>query len=137
MKLRVGSPWRRGRLPVTALVALLVIGGGVFVWNAANAVPDGLSLAIKTEPNPPTSNACMEAVLADAHVTHRGRELVTVSGLGVEIVWPYGYTARLVDGKALVLDAGGNPVVREGETFDGGGGFGADDAWHLCTIEVK
>ncbi len=47
-------------------------------------------------------------------------------------MWPFGYSARLVDGQIELLDDSGEFVAREGDTVQAGGGFGANNLFYAC-----
>jgi hypothetical protein len=50
-------------------------------------------------------------------------------------VWPSGWAAWRLDGRAELVTREGAVVGREGELSEGfGGGTGDDDAFHVCII---
>ncbi len=72
-------------------------------------------------------------------LTRAGMDLVLVdvnTGVQTSIVWPYGFVARLVDGKAVLVAPDGSVVAREGDLLDVGGGF-AQPGFHVCDINGK
>jgi len=48
----------------------------------------------------------------------------------VDVAWPAGYRATLIDGRAVVWHDG-REVVREGQTFSAGGGFNTIEGYVL------
>jgi hypothetical protein len=59
-----------------------------------------------------------------------------MTGSPTPIVWVYGFSARLVDGKAELVAPDGTVVAREGDVLSNlGGGLGSTgDAFHVCSI---
>jgi hypothetical protein len=60
--------------------------------------------------------------------------LVSVeSGDVMPVVWPSGFAAWRADGTAVVVGPYGNVIAREGDVRDDlSGGYGTDDAFHIC-----
>jgi len=53
----------------------------------------------------------------------------------ITIVWPSGWAAWRLNGRAELVTREGAIVGREGEIIEGfGGGTGLDDAFHVCII---
>ena len=48
-------------------------------------------------------------------------------------MWPFGYSARLVDGVIELVDGSAKFVAREGDTVEVGGGFGANGLFYACS----
>lgn len=138
---------RRRKLPVFAKVA-----GGVAILLAAAALslsplwpgpalPAGATrLHIATAaPHLVPTFACPLAQLAPARVATAGDDLVLLSeatGEQVRVVWPSGWAAWRVDGRAELVARDGSVVAREGDVIADrfGGGTGVDDAFHVCVI---
>lgn len=104
------------------------------------APPAGATrLHIATEP-PNLNMSCAAALLAPVRVATSGDELILVtveSGETVPVVWPSGFGAWRVDGRAMVADPWGRVVGREGDVLDSlGGGLGVDDAFHICPFGI-
>jgi hypothetical protein len=50
-------------------------------------------------------------------------------------VWPAGWEAWRLGGRAELVDRDGTVVGREGDVVSGfSGGLGADDAFHVCVV---
>jgi hypothetical protein len=62
--------------------------------------------------------------------------LLTVpKGEPVQVVWPSGWAAWRVGGRAELVARDGSVVAREGDVLDDlGGGVGVDDAFQVCVI---
>jgi hypothetical protein len=104
------------------------------------ALPAGATrLHIATQP-PNLSLGCAAAALAPARVSTSGDELVLVSvasGQPVRVVWPAGFAAWRIEGRALVADPWGSVVGREGNVLDSlGGGLGSEDAFYICPFGI-
>ena len=94
-------------------------------------------MQIATE-RPNFSTGCATAALGPARVTSSNDELVLVSiesGNPVAVVWPSGFAAWRLDGRAQIADPWGSVLGIEGQVFKGlGGGTGLDDAFHICAF---
>jgi len=104
------------------------------------ALPAGATrLHIATEP-PNLNMSCAAAALVPVRVATSGDELILVTvgtGESVRVVWPSGFGAWRVDGRAVVADPWGRVVGREGDVLDSlGGGLGPDDAFHICPFGI-
>jgi len=78
--------------------------------------------------------ACMDALAQGTLVPdpRSGLALATPAGERTPVMWPFGYSARLVDGQIELLDDSGEFVAREGDTVQAGGGFGANNLFYAC-----
>jgi hypothetical protein len=109
------------------------------LWSGPALPPGATRLHIVTAPPHlvPTFG-CNTALLAPARVATAGDELIIVSEFDnqpVNVVWPSGWAAWRLNGRAELVTRDGATVGREGEIIDGlGGGTGLDDAFHVCII---
>jgi hypothetical protein len=106
---------------------------------SVSPTPTGGVLQIHTELPLPSDEppACLTASLGGPQrLTVSGPDLVLVdvnTGRQTTIVWPYGFVARLVDGKAELEAPDGSVVAHEGDLLNVGGGF-ALPGFHVCEI---
>jgi len=135
---RASRPSRRraATLLVVVVAAIAVVGVVSACWSLfgpAAGLP-GTPLTLVTETAP--ADACPMARLGDVVMERNGSELVFHQGDGeVEIVWPYGMAARLVDGKAELFAPNGIRIGVEGQTLpDFAGGYLTGNAFHVCGI---
>ncbi len=146
-----GRLWRLGlsvprvaAIGAAAIVVVLVAGSAWLRFQTASPASGATPVTILTEARPtplPSGVAwgCPQARRGPLRVELSGSELVfisTANGARESIVWPYGFSARLVDGKAELLAPDGAVIAREGEVLDDlGGGLGVSgDAFHVCSL---
>lgn len=109
------------------------------MWPGPSLPPGATPLELTTAPGHvlPTM-ACPLALLAPARVAVAGDSLVLVPEAGgepIQVVWPTGWTAWRLGGRAELVSRDGTVVGREGDVISGfGGGMGSDDAFHVCMI---
>jgi hypothetical protein len=131
---------RRLGVIVLASVAVVVLAVVAFACGVRPPhVLPGTPLALRTEPNPSITLGCPAAAIVPSSVAVREGALVLVpvgTTTVIEVVWPHGYEARLVDGRGALFDDWGSEVAAEGDVFDGtlGGGTGIDDLFHVCSV---
>lgn len=81
---------------------------------------------------------CTLALLLPVRVASTTDELTLVSvetGQPVPVVWPSGFAAWRVGGRAELVARDGTLVGREGDELDNlGGGVGGDDIFHVCIV---
>ncbi len=134
---------RRRRLVTGLAVLLLLLVVGLLrlspMWPGPSLPPGATPLALATEPAHlvPTMG-CPTAALAPARVAVADHALVLVPEAGgdpIKVVWPTGWVAWRLLGRAELVSRDGTIVGREGDVVSGfGGGVGVDDAFHVCVI---
>ena len=136
---------RHVRLLAILVVAVLVLVAVAFrfrfspLWPGP-ALPAGatrLHIATEDAHVVPTFG-CPTALLLPGRVATEGDDLVLVSpetNEPVKVVWPSGWAAWRLDGRAELVTRDGVVVGREGEIIDGfGGGTGPGNASGGCFI---
>lgn len=102
----------------------------VFVL-AALAVAACAPVALRTQQA--ATNACMDALAGGALVASPTTGLgIGSAGHVIDVLWPFGYSARREVSGIVLLDAKGVPVAHEGDLIQMGGGLGRDDVWEAC-----
>jgi hypothetical protein len=110
------------------------------LWPGPALPPGATRLHIVTaSPHLVPTFACNTALLAPARVATAGDELIVVSewdNKPVNVVWPSGWAAWRVNGRAELVTRDGSVIAREGDVIEDrfGGGTGVDDAFHVCEI---
>ena len=104
------------------------------------ALPAGATrLHIATE-RPNLNLACAAALLAPVRVATSGDELILVSvesGHTVRVVWPSGFAAWRVAGRAMLADPWGSVIAWDGDVLVSlGGGGGVGDLFHICPFGI-
>lgn len=126
---------------VTLAAALLVIVAAVAValaplWSGPPLPAGATRLHIVTDGAP--RFGCMAALLAPVRIAMSDGELVLVgveSGEPVPVLWPSGFAAWRIDGRAMLVGPYGNVIGREGDVLDNlGGGGGPDGLFHVCGV---
>ena len=109
------------------------------LWPGPALPPGATRLHVETEPaHLVPAFGCTTAALAPARVATAGDDLILLSPATkepIKIVWPSGWAAWRLNGRAELVTREGAIVGREGEIIEGfGGGTGLDDAFHVCII---
>ncbi len=134
---------RRRRTLVGLAVVLLLLAVGLFrlspMWPGPPLPQGATPLALATEPaHLMPAMGCPLALLAPARVAVAGDELVLVPESGgepIKVVWPTGWVAWRLAGRAELVSHDGTVIGREGDIVeDYGGGVGDDGVFHVCVI---
>ncbi len=122
---------------------LLLVAAGLRLsplWPGP-ALPEGATrLHIDTAaPHLVPNFGCPAALLAPVRVASSGDDLIVLSVETdelVQVVWPTGWAAWRVDGRAELVDRFGSVIAREGDVIENqfGGAAGDDGAIHICII---
>jgi hypothetical protein len=114
---------------ITLLLAVAVVG--------CTGEVAGSALTIDTRPafsaQPGAAEVCNQARFEPLVVGRTGDRLTftgATSGQTATVIWPHGFTARVIDGKGALLDPSGTVIGREGDTLANLGGGGGT----VCSI---
>jgi hypothetical protein len=121
---------------------VLLAGSAWARYGAAPPGSGGTPLTIETRASltlpSGASWACPQAQGGPVRVVRSGSELIfisTGSGAKTHLVWPHGFSARLVDGKGELLAPDGSVIAHEGDVIaDIGGGLASGDAFQVCNV---
>ena len=94
-------------------------------------------LALATEPAHLLPTMGCHTALVEGRVAVKANALVLVPRSGGEptnVVWPTGWVAWRLAGRAELVSHDGTVVAREGDMVGFGGGVSTDDAFHVCVI---
>ncbi len=127
------------------MVAVVVIIVALVAWRllplwTGPALPDGATRLSIVTASPHLSFGCAAAMMSPVRVATSGDDLILVaveSGNTIPAIWPAGFAAWWVDGRAVVADPWGTVIGRDGDVLDSlGGGDGADGAFAICPFGI-
>jgi hypothetical protein len=127
---------RRGRVAASLLAAGLLLLG--LAWalglRPLPTVP-GTPLALVTD-SPHVFSSCAGTGIASPLrvVVQDGALLVVAADTGQDqrLVWPFGFQARLVEGKGVLFDDHGAVLLRDGDAVTVGGWTRTDGSYLVC-----
>jgi hypothetical protein len=135
---------RRRKPLVVAIGVVILLAAAALrlspLWPGP-ALPAGATrLHIATEaPHLMPTLGCQTALLAPARFATADDDLILLTvetGEPVKVVWPSGWAAWRVAGRAELVTRDGTVIAREGDVIENefGGGVGVDNAFHVCVI---
>jgi hypothetical protein len=95
------------------------------------------SAQLRVAPGP--AEACDDVLLTGRLVTsaQSGLAVSDPTGKVIEVVWPFGYTARRGVSGVELIDGAGAVVAREGDFVEMAGGLDASETWNACPGTVS
>jgi len=129
-----------------AVISLLVVALlAAAVWRLSPLWPGpalplhATRLHIETQaPHLVPNLGCPVALLGPVRLATSNDDLIFFSvetGEAVAVVWPSGWVAWRIDGRAELVDRDGGIIAREGEVIEARyGGGEVDGAFHVCHI---
>jgi hypothetical protein len=133
---------RHARLVVIIGVAVVLVVA-IFrlspLWPGPSLPAGAVRLRLATEPaHLLPALGCPAAALAPARIAVSSDELILLSASNderVKVIWPSGWAAWRVAGRAELVSRDGTLIGHEGDLIEGfGGGVGIDGAFHVCEI---
>ncbi len=111
------------RIVALALLGVVLAGCGSISLRTASAPVQGCDDAL----------ASGRLVMSAAS----GLALADTTGAVIEVLWPYGYSAkRQIAGGVALLDETGKVLAHEGDSISMGGGLGSNNLWGACAGSV-
>lgn len=115
---------------------LIVAVFAISAVGCAQGVPDGAQrLFLATDPPHASGDGGCPLELGGGTLLRDERTgfAFGITNVTEPVIWPYGYTAALVDGAALLVDPAGHIVAKEGDLVEATGWGGGDSGFHACT----
>ena len=136
---------RPARWGVMLLVAIAVlIGAGILLLappQAAQLPANATPLVLRTQPWilwPPAGFGCPMATVTPVRMERDGEFVVfadVASGNRVPLVWPNGFSARLVDGRTELVPPNGSVLARDGDVISNLASAAADNGDILICLD--
>jgi hypothetical protein len=126
-----------------AVVVVIIVVAAVWrlapLWTGPTLPTGATRLHIVTQA-PHLTFGCAAAALSPVRVATDHDDLVLVSvesGETIPVVWPSGFGAWRIDGRAVVADPWGTVIGRDGDVLDNlSGGDGGDGAFGICPFGI-
>jgi hypothetical protein len=133
---KAGNGRRRGRVMALLLASALLLVGLAWVLGVRPlpTVP-GTPLALATDSSHIFSSCAGTGMASPLRVVVQDGALLVVAadtGQDQRLVWPFGFQARLVDGKGVLFDDQGAVLLREGDAVTVGGWTRTDGSYLVC-----
>lgn len=134
---------RKARARPWSSILLLIFAAGVAACAAhvnprtpAPLVSGATTLPLRTTPpaeSYPETWACPAALINPVRMLRDGETISfeLLDGRGVSLVWPRGFSARLLDGRAEIVAPDGSVTARDGDEITGLVG----DAREICEVD--
>ena len=127
---------------LVAAAALALMGATQLMGRSAHsALPLGLAVEDPAPSLPSGAQwVCAQALAGPVRLARDGQMLVFVSldtNTTANLVWPRGFSARLLDGRAELIARDGSVIAREGDVLGDLGGGGTADGFHVCSVAEK
>ncbi len=114
--------------------ALLIAVSMVLILGCATSPTASSEVRVATSTQGAFDVGCPAALIEGELIADEssGTAIHNASGW-TDVVWPFGFSARLVDQRSEVVDAAGSTVAKTGETVKlSGGMITGDGRWSTC-----
>lgn len=123
----------RLRLPFGIGLGLALVVAG------CSDVRPGTRLAIETGSQPP--GTCPGSTRLEVTVRRSGEAAIfeDAASSQLDVIWPFGFAAWLIDGRAILFARDGSTVVREGDpgVTIGGTSGGPGEPFIVCSVRER